>query len=347
MITGPESFFPDDSRVAMLPPGGPYRMGTVAYTARERLTDSALFPASRFSAKLRRAAYSGLLTVGATTVVQGSATTEALELVARVLASVEGSDSFVVLMGTPGAGAKATLVLKSHFGSPVGFAKVAWTPTARSLVQNEATLLPVVGDVLAPRLLSHIETESMSCVVVSPLEGATVGLASRVPQELLARATGNAVRYPIADHPFIRTLMVADSTMTTRAISSLAGRDYPVSATHGDAAPWNAVKGPDGVHRMFDWEYGRREGLQLADVAHWSLQVGHLSLRMNPRRALHRAIREVTRGTDMSSSEVAGICSLTAMELANRLESEHDTSQAGWWHECAVRAVLCAEGGEL
>lgn len=322
-------------------------MGTTARTASERFADGALYPASRFTARARRAAYRVLLALEAVSIETGTATVEVQDAIELAASCVEGYKRFVVLMGTPGAGSKATLTLLSDDGSRLAFMKVAWTSTARALVRHEASLLPVAGEAIAPRLLGQSESESLSCIVVSPLAGKPVGLTASVPRELVDRTASNAFSLPVTEHPFVQALLAAESEKSARAIASLAGRDFPVLPTHGDAAPWNAIQDAEGVIRMFDWEYGRREGLPLTDVAHWSLQVGHLSLRMSARGALGRSISEVGRATGLSIAEAASICTLTALDVAIRLESEHDTQQAGWWRECVDRGVACAEGGEL
>ncbi|MBU4555320.1 MAG: hypothetical protein KJ747_00410 [Actinobacteria bacterium] len=276
---------------------------------------------------------------------EGAADDEVQEILGRVLALVGDCEHFVVLMGTPGAGSKATLALRQNHGNSIAFAKIAWTRTARSLVRHEASMLPVVGGDFAPHLLGHIESESLSCIVLAPLTGSAVGLTASIPRELLSRAALNvAASAPIGEHPFFRALMVADCELASRAAGSLAGREFSVLPTHGDAAPWNSVCGAGGVIRMFDWEYGRREGLPLTDVAHWSLQVSHLSLHLVPLVALRRAALELKRETGLSALEVAGILALTALEVALRLESESDLEQARWWRECAEHAAACAEG---
>ena len=209
-------------------------------------------------------------------------------------------------------------------------------------------MLPLVGEDVAPRLLGHIESESLSCVVLGPLMGSELGLTASVPQELVYRAAPSvATSVPIDEHPFFRALMLAEPKSAGRVAGPLGGRRFSVLPTHGDAAPWNSVRCADGVIRMFDWEYGRREGLPLTDVAHWSLQVGHLSLRLMPLVAFRRSIVELGRQTPLSAAEAAGILALTALEVALRLESEGEREQARWWRECAEHAAAGAEGGVL
>lgn len=347
LIDGPASFFPRGETVWVLPPAGFSRLGTSAGRPSERYADGSLFPASRPSAKVRREVYRLLLAVGAARKVEGNADSEVEGVLERIATLTGRYSRLVVTIGTPGPGSKATLVLQGRDERTVAYAKVAWTDSARRLVRNEAAVLPLVCEDVAPLLLGVVETELLSCVLVSPLEGSGMPFRADVPDVLVARAADGGPKVPLASHPAVAAMREVDAETTERAVACLPGRDYAVLPTHGDAAPWNAIRCRDGAVRLFDWEYGCREGLPLMDVAHWSLQTGYLVRRMNPQDAVRSSIDVMARRVGCGAVEAAALCALTASDVTARLAAEGQTAHAAWWLECRKHAIVRAEGGAL
>lgn len=343
MITGPECFFSSSDRVHVVKYHGRPQLASTAPRGADRYRDAAVLPASRMSAAAYKTMVRLWCAAGFVPPLRGAADTEMLDLIERVLALSDYGERVVARMGTAGAAMKATLLIVDSDGNDVAFAKIAWTEYARQLVHNEAAVLSVVTDVVVPRVLGMLDTLSYSCLLVSPLSGRALDGASTVPEEVMRRAR-HAQTVPIREHPYVARLMSRYSTIVEQVASKAGLVGLPVGVTHGDATPWNCRLMPDGSIGIFDWEYGCSEGMPLADVAHWVLQVSHLIVRCTPERAIDRAIVELSRRVGLSSRQAAGVCTLTALEMSDRLGFEGEQGQSNWWRGCAEAGIRSMNG---
>lgn len=278
-----------------------------------------------------------LCAAGLAPAVEGEASVGTLGLVSAMLEPLAEADRYVVLMGTPGATQKAVLAVRDGRDRILAYLKIGWQSTARNLVRHEADVLTRVEPGIAPSLIAKRENDLLSAVMVSALQGAPPSLQSAVPESLVRRAMGVG-DVPVEEHPVVTALRSCSEDEVSGLLAGLSGLKFTVNVSHGDAAPWNARVDAAGRLRLFDWEYGNVEGMNCMDVAHWSLQVGHLSKRMSPVEACARACGEVSSRLGLSRAQAAGVCGLTAIEVANRLAGEGKLSESEWWRS-GVRAL--------
>jgi thiamine kinase-like enzyme len=97
---------------------------------------------------------------------------------------------------------------------------------------------------------------------------------------------------------------------------------------HGDFAPWNIVRLPDGSLRALDWEYANAEGFPYLDIAYYLLQTSLLLRRRSPLRAIEEAVEFLTTSTDiepLDTHSARSIVGLAAYEQYTKsLEDGHD-----------------------
>ncbi len=340
----PRDFFGSGTPVWTLAVRGVVRLATSASAPADRYRDALLLPATTLGARTRRQ----LLAVGAWAGAgrgPGSASSDALARVERIAACVEGCSRWVAIAGTPGPEAKTTLALLDASGRPVGFAKIATSDEARALVANESQLLRAVGGTVGPRLLGEGSDDSAAWIVVEPLCGRASAPGARFPRVLLQRTRPGA-GVTFAEHPAVVGLPATADEVVRRARSGAGDRRFLIAPVHGDAAPWNAVVGPDGATRLFDWEYGRLDGLPETDAAHWSIQSDRLLAKMRPDEAVPRAVRALASEGGLSRGEAAAVCVVTCVVVASRQSTLGASETAAWWSEAAEVAGTIAVGSE-
>ncbi|GLW07302.1 hypothetical protein Misp01_24320 [Microtetraspora sp. NBRC 13810] len=184
------------------------------------------------------------------------------------LGEVLGMPVRVVLHIRPARRANRKPVLEVH--GPDGLAayvKVGDSARARALVRNEAAALRLLADaplktVCPPVLLHHGEWRGLDVLVVSPLP---------VPRR----------RRPIP------------AQLIHAAVAEIAALDADTpSAWHGDFAPWNIARAPDGRLLVWDWERFA-SGVPLGfDAAHLSLS--RALSRMRPPLAARSCLASAT-----------------------------------------------------
>ncbi len=74
-------------------------------------------------------------------------------------------------------------------------------------------------------------------------------------------------------------------------IEALASRPWPVAIQHGDLAPWNLLRGPDGTLAAIDWECAESEGFPYLDLAHYVLQIAGLVHRWPAQKGLMATVQ--------------------------------------------------------
>lgn len=339
----PRAFFDAGEPVHQVRVRGVVRLATGARSRGERAADAMLLPATRLGARARRAAFSAAMWLGSGAAT-GTGDPAMRERIARVEATVPGCERHVALAGTPGPESKATLALLDGAGAALAWAKCAKGEVPRALVANEELLLGAVGGGLGPTLLSSGEDSEYRWVVVEALSGRPVRPGTRAPRVLLGRTLpGSGVTF--AEHPAVESLRPLHPELIGDAETGAADRAFHVAPVHGDAAPWNAVAADDGTVRLFDWEYGRLDGIPETDAAHWSLQTDRLIAGMRPSEAVPRAVRGLASEGGLAVRQSAGVCVVTALVVADRQRSLGSQDQADWWLEAARLAAATATGG--
>ena len=339
-------FFPPTSQVRLLAMAGIPGFATTAETVRSRWHDGGLLTAGNLPARVRRLGARLVLATGLPRRTPGSGDEQESVLSQRLRACVDSYDRIVALGGTPGRASKVTLVVLAADDTPVAYAKVGVSQLSRRLVQNEASVLAHVSTCHGPALIGSMETDCVSMVVTSPLRGAPLANRSPVPRDLAERARGQASSscVSVLDHPVVTRLAGIAPHHVAVAIRALEGVGLPVTVSHGDAAPWNAIRGDDGQVRLFDWEYGEIDGLPLMDVAHWSMQVGHLAMQLSPGEAVRRSVEELRTAVRLTAAEGGAACLLVAILLTLRHDGERSAGAVHWWSECIEAAMALVLG---
>lgn len=201
-----------------------------------------------------------------------------------------------VTLGPRRRNRKPVLQLIRPDGSPVGFAKVGWSPFTRELVGNEAAWLKrfeghAPAGVEIPRVLACLDGPDRLVAVTSPLitsprSGQDGRLSSETVIEL-ARALGTE-RLPFAAIPMIDDLrsgrvgeLISVAAMTDRHTDT----SIELGAWHGDLTPWNTSTA-NGTTQIWDWEFADGERPVGFDLLHNAFELVRRSAKQNEAKAL-------------------------------------------------------------
>lgn len=195
----------------------------------------------------------------------------------------KGPLSFALSLGEPNHYQKVTALVFDQWAEPLAFAKVGCTPQAGCLIANERMALETFSSMtiqssIIPVLLGHGKTGPASWMLQSAL---LVGRPSPVDLQKehidflvdLSRSTTkvmpllaagvwkqlnsvlNKPVLPIKSGFESERSFISELACRFQALRSVdAERPWPVTAAHGDFAPWNMRLG-DGKIALFDWEY--------------------------------------------------------------------------------------------
>lgn len=282
---------PSARRPRLLVPAGP-RAATAGALANYRgLRTPAPRAARTLGASVSRA---GLRVARDRLVVQmrpGAAAAEGL-LPLGMLARALGRPRVYAALGVrTGANRKATLQLVDDRGGPVGYAKLAWSPATRRLVETETAALrhPAPDDSASrmPALLAsgqigdrpYLLTQPLPLSVRSPRRDAAPAPA---PRELAALGAPDR-RDTVTRTGQFRALRERLTTLSPGRelgglMHTLADRlatapgEVPVTARwHGDLVPWNTARDADDLLWCWDWESSERDAVAGMDALHWTV----------------------------------------------------------------------------
>jgi glycosyltransferase involved in cell wall biosynthesis len=289
-----------------------------------------------------------------------AATRARLDLVAAAVRERLSDDTLAVSIspGTAGKHRKMTARVSGYAGA-VAYGKVADTPEAARLLDNEAAMLKeLAGRDLGPAVVPEV-------IGFDRADGRTLLLQGPPP--------GPARQRPLApdgkDAAFLSALMAMDRRTvpldalfadTSDALEGdarvalatvLPAGQVAVSAGHGDYAPWNCLDLSDGRLFVFDWEYGRRDAPLLGDLFHRVLMPAQLVRRVPPARLVARLLSVagdpilggVVAGSGVSRAELPGYLLLYLLHMAHRNRAQ-DGAVSPYIRDC-LRACLAAVEG--
>ena len=98
-----------------------------------------------------------------------------------------------------------------------------------------------------------------------------------------------------------------------------------MAVCHGDFAPWNIRRKPDGALCAMDWEYGRLDGFPYVDMAYFVLQTAALIHRWKPPKAASYAAAFLSnhRWAALRPAEATAIVRLAAYDAyMNSMDDE-------------------------
>jgi aminoglycoside phosphotransferase (APT) family kinase protein len=151
---------------------------------------------------------------------------------------------------------------------------------------------------------------------------------------------------PLEVHPWIRHLRSSGLPPGLHScLETLAGRNWPVAIQHGDFAPWNLLRRPDGVLGAIDWEYGTPEGFPHLDLAYYILQTSALIYRRNPLTAARYAAEYLTQqpALDLDSEEARALTRLTAYDayLKGLEDGQSERADLQTWRRRIWQETIC------
>ena len=250
-----------------------------------------------------------------------------------------------------GANRKATLQLVDVSGSPVGFAKFAWSRDTAVAVETETAALTGddhLGICRRPALLASGSYGGWPYLVSSPLPLSCRGVRGRVHpptvHELhdLAPVTG---RRPLGTSQQLRRLTASlESLASTGSVAALVTgtlrlldehvRARPVVTSdrwHGDLTPWNSARDAEDRLWVWDWESSEADAVAGMDAIHWHLSLVQEAGRPLTSDALAGAVEAaapVLTGLGHASSDTAVV---TAVYVASMVERAVTLSIAQGW----------------
>jgi hypothetical protein len=116
--------------------------------------------------------------------------------------------------------------------------------------------------------------------------------------------------FPADGHPALLRLLPAHEKAGDW-IAALAGRDWPVVVEHGDFAPWNLIRTPDGL-RAIDWEDACLDGFPGFDLVHFVIQTGVLMHRWDFKR-VRRYAEERLQHAGFHARQAESVVTLAAL----------------------------------
>lgn len=343
-MTGWESYFPRGTRVLALPDWDNPRLYVPARSFSERWGKSAFYPASRFRGRLYRI----LLRARAASGLPAARVARADDWLFGEFAGdvLPRSASVTVLVGEPSPVQKITARLCDSEGGVLGYVKYAEEEPARRRLRQEYRVLARLPGGVGPRPLKHGLLGDGEALVSTPLAG------KHLPANLTAlddvagflRKLIVSPQTPVEVHPWMRDIRGRSELNLDPWLEVLSEKDWPIAIQHGDLAPWNVLRSPEGELGAVDWECGGLESVPHLDLAHYILQVSFLVLRWSPSKAMRFAVGYLTgqMGQGLSPEAARTLIRLAAYDVyLKHLEDGYARdADVGEW----LRAVW--EGGK-
>lgn len=340
LLTECRSCWSGGTLLAAVPANRPRVVIPVA-DGRTMFASAGFLPASRPAARayrglvrLRMLSARGLRTIPAT----GGLYSDLLDDI-EMSVGAEARDA--VLLNSAGLKQSLTVRHVDETGRPCAFTKVGISESSRALVANEFRVLQFLNGRHAPELVVEAGSRAVTSglVCTNALAGKPLAYNADSPDGLETCFLQTGEAQSIENHPWIRARLDGWESALKAPLVDLASREryWPVCVSHGDAAPWNAFRSPDGSLKFIDWEYGAIEGLGALDRAHWTAQVDHLIHRRRPEVAARHSIRSVAASEDLDVAASAGVCGLMALDVRDR---HSDPAVASWWLDLAQACIL-------
>jgi hypothetical protein len=218
------------------------------------------------------------------------------------------------LLGTPGPAQKLVVQFADANGIVAGYMKFGESPAAMRRLEQEFRVLTDLQKGLGPEALKLEKIGTGLGLFLSALQG--VPLPGRVApcahtMALLHRFQNGSKSLPVHNHPWLQRALRA-YPVAAPWIEILESRPWPVTAIHGDLAPWNILASPHGLHCV-DWEYGALDGFIGVDAAHHVLQTAFLLKGWTPKKARQKATDWLSQKMGFEPREAEAVVRLTAL----------------------------------
>jgi hypothetical protein len=321
------NLFGPGSRVLALPSWRAPRLLLPAGNAATRWRTSAFYPAHRLRARLVRFMLRAVAMAGGP--VQRRVPDTASPLLDHICTFWPDAATFAVQPSQSKQAHTWTAEVRDRSGVILGYVKGGADLEAVRRLTAEADVLPYVPNGRGPRVEWAGVWAGNFIVVTTPLIGSALYPEAPVPADLAPFADALIVGppQPLDAHPFVAELPRHKPIVD--ALDALSGRPWPVVLQHGDCAPWNLSRGPDGL-AAFDWEFGNRQALPYLDEAYFVLHTGFHVFRRKPEAAVGEAVRYLeSRG--LSRAEAHAIVILTAFDAWQRTHATGTRSRLQSW----------------
>jgi hypothetical protein len=339
-------FFPPGTSVLALPGWQRPRLYLHSQHFDKRWRASAFYPASRFRARLYRL----LLRAKATAGLAGVRTVRSDgwpmgEFVRDVLPHAV---SAVVLAGTPGPAQKITAQLCDERGRVVGYLKYAQKEAARERLRQEHLVLSGILRGMGPEALKYGVLGDGMALLTAPISGrqlpATLPPVTGVTDFSMSFAASPPI--PVEAHPWVRKAREGEPGTLDICFEVLANRCWPVVVQHGDFAPWNLLRRPEGSVGAVDWEYGTLEGFPYLDLAYYLLQTSALIYRWAPAKAARNTVRFLeTLRPRLSGTEARSLTRLAAYDAYRKSLEDGNMPDTGLqpWRREIWKGTACGD----
>lgn len=320
-------FFPEGTPVVAIPGWERPRLYVAGCPRALRWRASALFPAYRPAARVRRV----ILRCLAQLSLRPRRGEGPYLLGALVRDAGGGLTPSAVLVGTPGPAQKLTVQLVDGKGRVAAYLKYGESPAAVRRLEREHAVLRRLPRDAGPAVLAFGHVGRGVGLLLTALSGRPLAARIWPPSGAVAYIKGlvtGAEEVPAADHPWLRRLASCEP-IAARWCEALDFRRWQVVPEHGDFAPWNVLHDGRQVHAL-DWEYGSLEGFPGADLAHYVLQAAALLGRWPPEAARACAVRFLrdVPWLRLGEREAEALVRLTALAAYRRaLEDGHAPSE--------------------
>jgi hypothetical protein len=324
-------FFPPGTRVLALPNWRRPRLYVSTQHAFQRWEHSSFYPASRFPARLYRLslrfrAATGIAqarTVRSSSWPLGEFVQDALPQITTAVARV----------GTSGPAQETTVQLWDENARVLGYLKYAEKDAARKRLQREHFMLSRVPDGLGPKAIKIGPLDEGEALLKSAIPGDTIPPTLPPPEDLIDLLNSLTVSPPVhlEDHPWVHHARRHGTPELNTVIEPLASKRWSVVVQHGDFAPWNMLRGPDGNLRAVDWEYGTLEGFPFLDLIHYILHTSGLIYRWAPLRAARYAVEYLVRqhAPALTSVEAWALTRLAAYDAYSKALEDGQSADVG------------------
>lgn len=305
------NFFPEGTHILAMPDWKQPRLFVSAQPRGLRWRASRLFPATTLLARVRRWLLRGWAQVPGRTRqshVPYNLRTRLPEMWDRNALPV------AALLGTPGPAQKLVVQFADANGIVAGYMKFGESPAAMRRLEQEFRVLTDLQKGLGPEALKLEKIGTGLGLFLSALQG--VPLPGRVApcahtMALLHRFQNGSKSLPVHNHPWLQRALRA-YPVAAPWIEILESRPWPVTAIHGDLAPWNILASPHGLHCV-DWEYGALDGFIGVDAAHHVLQTAFLLKGWTPKKARQKATDWLSQKMGFEPREAEAVVRLTAL----------------------------------
>jgi hypothetical protein len=328
-------FFPPDERVLALPNWKDPRLYISAHNLSRRWKDSSFYPASRLLARLYRLSLRSRVATGLVEARRVSSASWPLGEFAREAMPL--ARSAAVLVGTPGPPQKITARIYDEQGEVLGYLKYAEKEAARRRLRQEDRLLRNLPGGAGPELLKFGPFGKGEALLTNVLRGKS--MPPTIP------SNGSIVRFltsltvsppvPLEAHEWVRLVRERSGLDLDPWLEVLSAKRWPVVVQHGDFAPWNLFRRPDGTLGAIDWEYGTLEGFPHLDLTYYVLQVLALMQRQAPQKAAEYTVRYLIQQPQLAlnKEEASVLTRLTAYDayLKSRQDGQPDDAGLQAW----------------